>query len=126
MTSEKPEHSERARRRAQALARWNNEGGAGEGGLAHPASTLPQTEALPLTNAELVQLQIRVIALENLLAVLLMEASDSQLELARDLAACIVPRPECTPHHLTIHAAARMISLVERAIDLRELSPQAE
>jgi hypothetical protein len=124
MPPEESESSERARRRAQALSRWNNEGGAGEGGIAHPASTLPQPEAPPLSNAELVQLQVRVIALENLLAVLLAEATDSQLELARDLAAYISPRQGCTPHHLTIHAAARMFSLVERAIDLRGPQPE--
>jgi hypothetical protein len=60
MPSREPETSERARRKAQALSRWTNEGGAGEGGLAHPASTLPEPEALPLTNAELVQLQVLV------------------------------------------------------------------
>jgi hypothetical protein len=125
MPSREPETSERARRKAQALSRWTNEGGAGEGGLAHPASTLPEPEALPLTFAELVQLQVRVIALEYLLAVLLAEATDRQLELARDVAAYISPRPGCTPHRLTIHAAARMIGLVEEAARSREPQPEA-
>ncbi len=121
MSGQESESSERARRRAQALSRWNNEGGAGEGDLPFPVSALPAPEAPALTNAELVQLQIRVIALENLLAVLLAEATDHQLELARDLAAYILPRPGCTPHHLTIHAATRMTNLIERAGHLREL-----
>jgi hypothetical protein len=124
MPPEDSEHFERGRRRARALSRWNNEGGAGAGGRAHPASTLPESEVLPLTNAELVQLQIRVIALENLLAVLLAEATGHQLKLARDIAAYISPRPGHTPHPLTIHAAARMIGLIERAVHLRD--PQSE
>lgn len=123
LPGQESDSSERARLRAQAISRWNNEGGAGEGGQARPPSTAPAPDTLPLTNAELVQLQIRVIALENLLAVLLAEATDRQLELAREIAACISPRPGVTPHHLTIHAAARMIGLVERAAHLRE--PQA-
>ena len=83
-------------------------------------SMAPAPGAPPLTNAELVQLQIRVIALDNLLAVLLADASDRQLELAREIAASISPRQESTPHPLTLHAAARMVSLIERAIHLRE------
>ena len=39
------------------------------------------------SNAELVQLRIRVIALENLVIALLAEASDRQLDLAREMAA---------------------------------------
>jgi hypothetical protein len=124
MPPQESESSERARLRAQALSRWNNEGGAGEGGLAHPASTPQESEALPLTNAELVQLQVRVIAIENLVAVLLAHATDSQLELARDVAAYISPRPGCTPHRLTIHAAARMVSLVEEATRSRGPLPE--
>lgn len=114
--------SEPDRLRQRALSRWDNEGGAGDGGRAHPASTNPPSGAPALTNAELVQLQIRVIALENLLAVLLTEASDRQLDLARDLAAYIHPRPGATPHRLTIHAAARMINLVAGSGHLRVLS----
>lgn len=114
--------SEPDRLRQRALSRWDNEGGAGDGGRVHPASTNPPSGAPALTNAELVQLQIRVIALENLLAVLLTEASDRQLDLARDLAAYIHPRPGATPHRLTIHAAARMINLVAGSGHLRVLS----
>jgi hypothetical protein len=70
-----------------------------------------------LKNAELVRLQVRVIALENLLIALLSDASDRQLALARDMAAYISPRPGFTPHDLTLHAAAQMIHLIERAGD---------
>ena len=114
--------SERDRLRERAFSRWDNEGGAGEGGREHPASTVMQSQAPPLANAELVQLQIRVIALENLLMVLLADASDRQLDLAREMAAYISPRPGFTPHRLTVHAAARMINLVEGAGHLRALS----
>ena len=108
--------SERATLRRMALSRWENEGGA-ESGHLDGASTgvQAQTDVPPLTNAEMVQLQIRVIALENLVVALLTDASDRQLDLVRDMAVYILPRPGFTPHRLTIHAAAEMISLVERA-----------
>ena len=67
-------------------------------------------------------MQVRVIALENLLVVLLTETSGKQLDLAREMAAYILPRPGYTPHRLTIHAAARMISLIDGAGHLREMS----
>lgn len=117
--------TERSRLLAKAISRWDNEGGAGDEGELPPASVEVLTDALPLTNAELVQLQIRVIALENLLAVLLADASDRQLNLAREIANCITPRPGFTPHSLTIHAAARMLGLVERSGHLRTLQSAA-
>lgn len=117
--------SQRRRLLARAISRWNSEGGAGDGGRVPPASAETPPDAPPLTNAELVQLQIRVIALENLLAALLVDASDKQLNLAREIADCITPRPGFTPHHLTIHAAARMISLIERSDNLRNLQSAA-
>jgi len=113
--------TERSLLLAMAISKWDNEGGAGDGGRVREGLA----EALPLTNVELVQLQIRVIALENLLAVLLVDASDQELNLAREIAGCITPRPGFTPHHLTIHAAARMISLIERSSHLRELRSAA-
>ena len=122
MPERTPDSSERERLREKAFSRWDNEGGAGEGGRVHQASTETPAETLPLTNAELVQMQIRVIALENLLVVLLTETSGKQLDLAREMAAYISPRPGHTPHPLTIHAAARMISLIKGAGHLRELS----
>ncbi len=56
----------------------------------------------PLSNAELVQLQVRVIALENLMITLLADGSDRQLELAREMATYISPRAGFTHHPLTI------------------------
>ena len=73
----------------------------------------------PLANAELVQLQIRVIALENLLVALLAQGSVEQLKLARDMAVFISPRAGFTPHRLTIQAAAQMVHFVERAEHFR-------
>jgi len=122
MSDRTTDSSERDRLRERAFARWDNEGGAGEGGRVHPASTEMLSGSPPLTNAELVQLQIRVIALENLLVVLLTETSGRQLDLAREMAAYISPRPGCTPHHLTVHAAARMIGLIDGAGHLRAMS----
>ena len=102
--------------RERALARWEGEGGAGPAG---PDSGCgfhePRADSPPLTNAELVQLQVRVIALENLVIALLARADERKLEDIREMAAYISPRSGFTPHRLTIHAAAEMISLVDRA-----------
>ena len=59
------------------------------------------------------------IALENLTISLLADASEQQLERAREMAACISPRPGFTPHPLTIHAAAHMIDIVNRSHQFR-------
>ena len=75
-----------------------------------------------LTQAEQTQLHVRVIALENLVIALLASATEHQLSCAREMAAYILPRPGYTPHRLTIHAAARMISLIDGAGHLREMS----
>jgi len=72
-----------------------------------------------LTNTELVQLRIRVIALENLMISLLARTSDQELALVREMAAYISPRLGFTQHPMTLHAAAQMISLVERAGQFR-------
>ena len=102
--------------RERALSRWENEGG--RPGL-HPQVSLPSQEFLPevpqLSNAELVQLRVCVIALENLIIALLAEASDRQLSLVREMASNISPRPGFTHHPLTTHAADHMVDLVERA-----------
>jgi hypothetical protein len=46
-----------------------------------------------MSNAELVALRVRVIALENLVISLLATESNQQLELAHEMAAYISPRP---------------------------------
>ncbi|MEP7300752.1 MAG: hypothetical protein ABI699_04430 [Caldimonas sp.] len=85
-----------------------------------------QADVLPLNDAELIQLQIRVIALENLLIALLADASPSQLDLARSMAAYILPRPGSTPHRLTVHASAEMLSLVDRARQFRNAGTEVD
>ena len=75
-----------------ALSRGDNEGGAGPSPQESLVSDETQSDIPELTNAELVQLRIRVIALENLGIALLAEASERQLDLAREMAAYISPR----------------------------------
>lgn len=88
-----------------------------------PASATP--ELIPaLTQAEHAQLHVRVIALENLVIALLASATDHQLECAREMAAYISPRAGATAHPLTTHAAAEMVSIVERAIHFRGTPPR--
>ena len=100
--------------RQEALLRWDSEGGA-----AGPAIDEQQTSTPDMSNADIVVLRVRVIALENLLISLLATASEQQLELAREMAGYILPRPGFTQHPLTIHAAAHMVDLVERSSRFR-------
>ncbi|MGH7105496.1 MAG: hypothetical protein ACREFT_03205 [Acetobacteraceae bacterium] len=82
-----------------------------------------QPEIPPLTDAELVHLRIRVIALENMLISLLALAPDRQLDLTRELAAYIFPRSGFTQHPLTVRAAHQMVDLLERAGHFRATTP---
>ena len=120
MSDSEPTVTDLSRQRLMALSRWDNEGGA----VPHspqPASALgkDKSDAPELTNAELVQLRIRVIAMENVMITLLAEASDRQLGLVREMAAMISPRPDSTQHPLTLHAASQMNHLVDRACHFR-------
>jgi hypothetical protein len=122
MPDKEPDSSDSSRQRQMALSRWDNEGGAGPGGPqggSVPAGA--QAEIPELTNAELVQLRIRVIALENLVIALLAEASSAS-SVSREMAAYIAPRPGFTHHPLTLHASAQMIDLVERARHFRSVA----
>ena len=118
----KPDFPDLAHRRQhkKALARSRSKGdpvGHGEQGKLVPGET--DSDDAPLADAELVQLHIRVIALENLVIAILAKGSDRQLELAREMAAYISPRPGFTPHRLTLGAAEEMNSLVDRAARFR-------
>lgn len=113
-----------ARQRRTALSRWDNEGGAGPGRPQQAAHLRDVHHAPDLTNAELVQLRVRVIALENVLLALLAERSERQLDPVREMAAYISPRPGYTQHPLTLHAAQQMIRLVERAGHFRQIGPE--
>jgi hypothetical protein len=123
MSEKKPDSATSLRQRQVALSRWDNEGGAGPVGPQGESVSEARSEIPQLTNAELVQLRTRVIALENLVIALLAEASKRQLGLAREMAAYISPRPGFTHHPSTIHAAAQMIDLVERADHFRSVTP---
>lgn len=105
-----PDNLERAQQLKEALPHWK--GVEGTGPL--PTQGAPDA-APPLTNAELVQLQIRVIALENLVVALLADASEQQLERVRGIAASIFPRPG-VEHRLTAHATAQMEHLTQRSL----------
>src|SRR5580700_768736 len=112
MSEKKPDLIPPSNQRQAALSRWDDEGGA-----LLPLPDVPS--AIPdLTNAELVQLRVRVIALENLLITLLAEASDRQLERVREMAGYISPR-RGSVHPLTTHAATQMLNLVDRARHFR-------
>jgi hypothetical protein len=104
--------------RRRALSSWDNEGGA-VASMSHKT----HTDVNAMTNAELVQLRIRVIALENLMIAVLAEGSDRQRAVAREMAAYISPRPGFTHHPLTIQAATHMAELVDRAVHYQGLSP---
>jgi hypothetical protein len=123
MPDKKPHPTACSRQHRMALSRWENEGGAGPGGPQGGSFAAEvQSETPALTNVELVQLRIRVIALENLVIALLADASERQLDLAREMAAYISPRPGSTHHSLTVHAAAQMIDFVERAGHFRSVT----
>lgn len=124
MPAKKLHSGDASKQYQMALSRWETDGGAAPGSSqASSISEIAQFEIPELTNAELVQLRIRVIALENIVISLLAEASDTQLELTREMAAFISPRPGFTHHPLTIHAATQMIDLVSRAGHFRIVKP---
>ena len=95
------------------LARWENEGGATTGRKRQERGRTDRRP--PLKNAELLQMQVRLVALENLLIALLAQATDQQLDAVREMARYIAPRDGFTAHRLTTHAAALMIHLIDRA-----------
>lgn len=104
--------------RWRALSRWEDEGGAIKSATYEPSVDIPD-----LTNVELVQLRIRLIALENLMIALLAEGSDRQRQVACDMAAYISPRHGFTHHPLTVKAADHMTDLVQRAAHFRPVRP---
>jgi hypothetical protein len=124
MPGRKLDMSDPAEERYRAISKWDYEGGAGPRGSQQGwVYANEQSEVPPLTNAELMHLRVRVIALENLVIALLAQASDRQLDLVREMATYISPRPGFTQHPLTIHAAAHMNQFVERAGHFRDVIP---
>ena len=107
--------------RRRALSTWENEGGATPSAASEPGVDVPD-----LTNAELVHLRVRVIALENLMIAVLAEGSDRQRRIALDMGGYISPRSGFTQHPLTIQAAHHMTDLVHRADRFRMLADVPE
>ena len=71
-------------------------------------------------HADLVQMRIRLITLENIVLGLLSGASDEQIEQIRKRADMIEPRPEANRHPLTELAAGDMRKFLERAARMAE------
>jgi hypothetical protein len=112
--------------RELALARWDSEGGAGPcRKQVDVASGNGTSHRPPRASAELVQLCIRVIALENLVIALLADGSEDQLRLARSMAIHVTPRPGFTQHRMTLHAATQIRHLIKRAAFFRDAAPLA-
>ena len=121
--------AQRAQLRAFALTRWHSGAGAqGDDPVPVPlvptapaapagpvAPAAPLRDGPPLAKAELVQLRVRVIALENLVIALLADAPQRQTALVREMASYITPRAGRTPHPMTLRAADEMLSLADRA-----------
>ncbi len=100
----------------RALSRWDDEGGAMPCGPQETLAAACEKWDIPaLSDAELIQLRIRMIALENIMISLLSTASDSQLAQIAEMAGYITPRPDAKQHPFTVHAATQMTQLVERA-----------
>lgn len=116
MPNDNLETSDPSQLREKAISRWDNEGGAGPCGPQDLSSPSKVHRDVPeMSNADLVQLRIRVIALENVVITLLAGASDQQIDLVREMAGFITPRPGSSQHPLTVQAATEMVHLVERA-----------
>jgi hypothetical protein len=66
-------------------------------------------------HAELVQMRIRVIALENLVLALLAQSDAGVRQQVRERADEIPPRDDASEHPLTEHARTEMLKLLARA-----------
>ena len=85
--------------KAGALSRWEDEGGALPCGPQEAlAADCEKWDIPPLSDAEIIQLRIRVIALENMVLGLLSRASADQLAAIEDMADLISPRADAKPH----------------------------
>lgn len=103
-----------------ALSQWDSEGGAGPCGPQEGSHTVhPESDPHPVNVDEIIQLRIRVIALENLMIAVLAQGTEHQRSLARTMAELISPRNGSTPHPLTTKASSRMDDLIERSERIR-------
>jgi len=114
MPDEKSEITDRSQQLKRAIARWENDGGSAASdetvSEAGAECDIPQ-----FLDVDVIQLRIRVIALENIVIALLAESSERQRELVREMASYISPRSGFALHPLTIRAANLMRDIVERA-----------
>lgn len=110
----------RLRAHDRAIGRWENEGGDTDGLHPHERGSVVGE----IGNVEDGNLRVRLIALENIVVALLAQAPDSQSSLVREMAEYISPRPDTTPHRLTIEAARNMIALVDRAAHYKAIEDQ--
>ena len=105
----KNDDAKRLNNLSTALSRWDNEGGH-QPKLDERLSKDPE-----MTNTELVQLRIRVIALENIVLALLADQPTETYDKVRKMAKLISPRENATQHPLTIEAALHMNRFADRA-----------
>lgn len=100
----------------RVIGRWENEGGSVRAWHRDMPVEVPSiTVAGEIGDAEAANTRVRLIAIENIIVALLADAPDDRLELIREMATFISPRPGMTPHQLTIEAARNMVAIVERA-----------
>ena len=93
--------------KAGALSRWEDEGGALPCGPQEAlAADCEKWDIPPLSDAEIIQLRIRVIALENMVLGLLSKASADQLAAIEEIAEFISPRADAK--QLLSKASARL------------------
>jgi hypothetical protein len=104
----------------RVIGRWENEGGAATH-WEHEAQSVsdPTTVVGEIGDAQEVNIRVRLIAIENIIVALLANAPGDRLELIKEMAEFISPRPGMTPHRLTIEAARNMLAIVERAEQYR-------
>lgn len=115
-----PEQEAKEELRRRALSRWDDEGGATTNGPQADLSAGEDQYELRVTKVEFADLHARLIAVEHVAISLLITSTDRQIELTREMAALIYPRPGKTPHPLSITAAHHIDQLVDRALRFRD------
>lgn len=105
----------------RVIGRWENEGGSVRAWHREMYfQENPATVVGEVGDAEAANIRVRLIALENIIVALLANGAEDRLELIREMAEFISPRPGMTPHRLTIEAARNMLAIIERAEHYRK------
>ena len=111
----------------RVIGRWENEGGSVRAWNRDMTRDMTDEDSITVAgeigDAEAANTRVRLIAIENIIVALLANAPDDRLELIREMADFISPRPGMTPHRLTIEAARNMLAIVERAEHYRTSRP---